>query len=73
MGPTDVEKAAETGQLNMKLNVGTPDSNGVFIPSGGKTGQFMDLTWGPDEHLTISATAECESVIAVWAARSISP
>jgi hypothetical protein len=35
--------------------------------------EFLDLTWGPDEHLTVSATAECASVVAVWAARSVLP
>jgi len=72
-GPDDIEKAAESGTLSMKLNSGTPNPGGTYTPTGGRTGEFLDLTWGPDEHLTISTTAECKSIVAVWAQKSVLP
>jgi hypothetical protein len=67
MGPTGIEKAAEAGTFEMKLNTGTPDHSGVYIPTGGRTGEFISINWGPQESLTISITSDCQDAeIAPW-------
>jgi hypothetical protein len=73
-GPTGIEKAAEGGTFAMKLNSGTPDQNGVFIPTGGRTGEFFSINWGPQERLTISLTSDCEDALfAPWGTRIAPP
>ena len=73
-GPSGIEKAAERGTVELKLNTGTPDQNGVFIPTGGRTGEFISINWGPQESLTISLTADGEdSLFAPWATRQYPP
>jgi hypothetical protein len=71
MAPTGVEKAAESGTISMKLNSGTPDG---IITTGGRTGEFVSISWGPEESLTISATADCRNApVAMWANAVIPP
>jgi hypothetical protein len=70
MGPTGIEKAAERGTVELKLNSGMPDQNGIVVPTGGRTGEFISINWGPQESLTISLTAEGEDAqFAPWAMR----
>jgi hypothetical protein len=73
--PTGIEKAAESGAISIKLNSGSPDQNGIFVASGGRTGEFVNLSWGPEETLTISATADCttDAAWAVWAPGFVLP
>jgi hypothetical protein len=73
-GPNGIEKAAESGTLSMKLNSGTPDQNGIFIPTGGRTGEFITISWGPQESLTISTTSDCQDAeVVTWAHRVAPP
>jgi hypothetical protein len=73
-GPNGIEKAAEGGTLQMNLNSGTPDPGGIFIPPGGRTGEFLTVSWGPQESLTISATSECQSAeVVMWGQRIVLP
>jgi hypothetical protein len=62
-----IETAAASGTVSMKLNTGTPDDNGVVIPSGGRTGEFISVSWGPHDNLSVSATADCITLMAPWA------
>jgi hypothetical protein len=72
-GPSGIEKAAESGSLQMNLNSGTPDQGGVYIPTGGRTGEFVTVSWGPQENLTISVTADCQDAeLAMWG-RQVAP
>ena len=69
-GPTGIEKAAERGTVELKLNSGMPDQNGIVVPTGGRTGEFISINWGPQEILTISLNAEGEDAqFAPWAMR----
>lgn len=63
-----IETAAASGTVSMKLNVGTPDSNGM-IASGGRTGEFISVSWGPHDNLSVSTTADCTTIypLAAWA------
>jgi len=73
MGPNGIEKAAESGTFQMKLNTGTPDQGGVYIPTGGRTGEFINVSWGPQENLTISVTSDCQDAeLAMWG-RQVAP
>ena len=73
-GPSGIEKAAERGTLRMELNSGTPDESGVYIPTGGRTGQFASIDWGPQEKLTISVTSDCQDAeLAPWGPRVAPP
>jgi hypothetical protein len=76
-GATDlsgVESAAESGTVAIELNTGDPDANGVMIPDGGRTGEFISVSWGPQDHLTVSATANCgPAAIAPWAQTRLLP
>jgi hypothetical protein len=73
-GPNGIEKAAESGTLQMNLNSGTPDQNGIFIPTGGRTGEFLTVSWGPQESLTISTTSDCQDAeVVTWAQRVVLP
>jgi hypothetical protein len=72
--PTKPVRAAEGGTISVKLNSGSPDQGGVYIPSGGRLGIFASLNWGPKESLKISATSDCvESTVVLWARSLISP
>jgi hypothetical protein len=69
-----IESAAASGTVSMKLNSGTPDAGGVVIPSGGRTGEFVSVTWGPSDNLSISVTADCTQFVpAPWAQSRILP
>jgi hypothetical protein len=69
-----IESAAASGTVAMKLNSGDPDQNGVVIPSGGRTGEFVSVSWGPQDSLNVSATADCSPAFtAVWAQSRILP
>jgi hypothetical protein len=69
-----VESAAASGTVSMKLNDGTPDANGIVIPSGGRTGEYVSVTWGPHDFLNISATSDCRPAIpAPWAQARLLP
>jgi hypothetical protein len=62
-----IESAAMSGTVSMKLNSGTPDQGGVYIATGGRTGEFVTASWGPHETLNISATADCKfAPILTW-------
>lgn len=64
---TGIESAASSGNVSMKLNTGMPDANGIMVPSGGRTGEFVSVTWGPHEVLNVSSTADCTTVpIMTW-------
>jgi hypothetical protein len=63
-----IETAAASGTVSMKLNTGSPDQNGIMVPAGGRTGEFLSLSWGPQDNLKVSSTADCSLVIvAPWA------
>lgn len=69
-----VESAAASGTVSMKLNTGTPDANGIMIPTGGRTGEFISVSWGPGEALDVSATADCnDAMVASWPQTRILP
>lgn len=69
-----IESAASSGTVSMRLNTGLPDANGVMIPDGGRTGEFISVTWGPRESLNVSASADCgPSQVVPWAAARILP
>jgi hypothetical protein len=69
-----VEQAAESGTVKLELNTGDPDANGVMIPDGGRTGIFTDVSWGPQDHLTISSTSDCrQATMAPWAQSRLLP
>lgn len=71
-----LETAAASGTVSMKLNTGVPDEGHVMVPTGGRTGEFISVSWGPNEALKISATADCFTVPAnatVWAQSRIKP
>jgi hypothetical protein len=62
-----IESAAATGTVSMKLNSGTPDANGIVVPRGGRTGEFISVNWGPGESLKVSATADCNvTLVLPW-------
>jgi len=62
-----IESAAASGTVEMKLNSGTPDQGGIVIPSGGRTGEYIAVTWGPEDHLNVSTTADCApAIIVTW-------
>ena len=72
--PTKPVRAAESGTVSIKLNSGTPDQGGIYIPTGGRTGEFFSIVWGPQESLKISATVDCqESAVTPWAVNLIKP
>ena len=69
-----VESAASSGSVTLHVNTGSPDANGIMIPHGGRTGEFVSVSWGPDEHLNVSATADCSAAeMAPWAQSRILP
>lgn len=69
-----VESAAESGTVKLELNSGEPDSNGIMIPDGGRTGLFAAVSWGPQDNLTVSATTNCRAAtMAPWAQSRILP
>jgi hypothetical protein len=68
-----IESAAASGTVSIKVNTGTPDKNGIVM-SGGRTGEFISVIWGPAESLKVSATADCTLALVVpWAAPLIKP
>ncbi len=75
MSPTSgVESAAESGSLTMKLNSERGATEDTFVSGGGKTGEFLSLSWGPENSLKVSASAECrDSIVAPWAPRLVAP
>jgi hypothetical protein len=69
-----IESAAASGTVSMKLNTGTTDAGGIFIPSGGRTGEYVAVSWGPHETLHISSTADCNPAIVVtWPQGALHP
>jgi hypothetical protein len=69
-----IESAAESGTVSMKLNTGVADANGIFKPTGGRTGAYYDVSWGPDDNLNVSASADCLTApLALWAQSRIMP
>ena len=69
-----VESAAASGTVSMKLNTGTPDQNGIVIPADGRTGELITVSWGPNDNLNVSATADCSHYIpAPWAQTRLLP
>lgn len=68
-----VESAASSGVVKLELNTGSPDASGVMIPSGGRTGEFVSMSWGPREALQISATADCNTLVVEWAQDLVAP
>jgi hypothetical protein len=69
-----IESAAVSGTVSIKLNDGTPDANGVVIPTGGRSGEYIAVRWGPHDFLNVSATANCNPAIpAPWAQSRILP
>jgi hypothetical protein len=69
-----IESAAESGTVNIELNEGERDANGVMIPEGGRIGLFVDVSWGPGDWLTVSGTADCRAAtMAPWAQSRILP
>jgi hypothetical protein len=71
---TGIESASASGIVSMKLNTGTPDQGGIVIPSGGRTGEFFAVSWGPTDNLNVSATADCSPYIpAPWAQSRLLP
>lgn len=68
-----VESAASSGTVKLLLNSGSPDASGVMRPSGGRTGEFVSVSWGPRESLNISATADCVSMVVPWAQDLVAP
>lgn len=67
-----LETAASSGTVELLLNDGPTDENGV-MRTGGKIGVFMDLSWGPREDLVASVTADCQSIIVPWATDLVQP
>jgi hypothetical protein len=76
-GETDlsgIESAAASGTVSMKLNTGTTDAGGILIPSGGRTGEYVAVSWGPHETLHVSSTVDCNPAIVVtWPQTRILP
>lgn len=69
-----IETAAASGTVAVKLNTGTPDSGGIYIPSGVRTGELVTISWGPQDNLNISATVDCNPAIVVtWPQTRILP
>lgn len=69
-----IESAAASGTVSIKLNTGLPDAGGIMVPSGGRTGEHITVTWGPHETLNISATADCiTSPIMTWPQSRLTP
>ena len=69
-----IESAAESGTLAMKLNTNMGATEDAFVAGGGMVGQFLTLSWGPTDKLTVSATAECrDSLLAPWAPKLVLP
>lgn len=60
-----IESAASSGTVEMKMATGVPDDNGVYIASA-RTGEFLSVSWGPEDNLNVSATADCTSGVQVW-------
>jgi len=62
-----IESAAESGTVAMKLNTGDPDQNGIMKASGSRTGAYYSVSWGPDDFLKVSATANCSpGIVVTW-------
>jgi len=62
-----VESAALSGTVSVELYTGVPDAGGIFVPEGGRAGGFWKLSWGPNDNLTVSATADCRpSQLLTW-------
>lgn len=69
-----IESAAASGTVSMKLNTGTPDQGGILIPSGGRTGEYISITWGPHDFLNVSSTSDCNpAIVATWPQSRLSP
>ena len=69
-----LESAAASGKVSIELNTGTPDQNGILIPSGVRTGEFIAVSWGPHDFLNVSTTADCgPPIIATWPQSRILP
>jgi hypothetical protein len=69
-----VESAAESGSLAMKLNTNMGTTEDTFISGGGRTGELLTLSWGPQNNLKVSVSADCrDSLLAPWAPRLVLP
>lgn len=69
-----IESAAESGTLTMKLNTNMGATEDTFVEGGGKTGEFLSLSWGPHDKLNVSITAECgQTTMAPWASNLVKP
>jgi len=72
MAPTSgIESAAESGTVTMKLNTAATASSEDTYATGGTIGAFYTLSWGPTDKLTVSATAECQDLMAPWAPKLV--
>ena len=69
-----IESAAASGVVSMKLNTGTPDAKGTVITSGGRTGELISVSWGPNDKLSVSATADCGPyIVGPWIPARLQP
>jgi hypothetical protein len=69
-----IESAAVSGTVSIELNTGTPDAAGIYIPSGVRTGEYLSVSWGPQDHLNVSTTADCNpALVVLWPQTRILP
>ncbi len=69
-----IESAAESGALEVKLNTNMGATEDTFVEGGGKAGQFISLSWGPNDKVNVSITADYgPSLIAPWAPNLVKP
>jgi hypothetical protein len=72
--PTKPVRSAEGGTVSIKAKSGSPEPGSAYVTSGGRTGFFASINWGPQEYLKVSATADCvDSLYALWARSLIIP
>jgi hypothetical protein len=72
--PTKPIRGAEGGTVSLKVSSGSPEPGSAYVATGGRTGVFFSINWGPQESLRISATADCsDSVLALWARTLVLP
>lgn len=72
--PTKPVRGAEGGTVSLKVNSASPEPGSAYVASGGRTGVFVSVHWGPLESLKISATADCaDSLLAPWARTLVLP
>jgi hypothetical protein len=72
--PTKPVRSAEAGTVSIKVKSGSPEPGSAYVATGGRTGFFAAINWGPNESLKISATADCgDTLLALWARTWITP